>query len=75
MDGSEPYFVRSGGVRPNYPDYNNAGATGYDWSSTPNSNGTNAYVLTIYPASNGNVNPSFSSYRYDGRSLRCLARP
>ena len=63
------YFIPAG-----YLDTNglyNAGSNGLYWSSTPDSNGTNAYNLSF---NYGYLYPSDSANRYDGRSVRCLAR-
>lgn len=63
------YFIPAG-----YLDTNglyNAGSNGLYWSSTPDSNGTNAYNLSF---NSGYLYPSDSANRYDGRSVRCLAR-
>ena len=60
-------------VRPGYL-YNgsltNSASRGYSWSSTVAS-GSNAYYLGF---DNSVVYPSHSSSRFDGRSVRCLAR-
>ena len=62
------YFVRSGAIYGDTLGYH--GVDGYYWSSTVSSS-TGAYYLIfngnyIYPARNG--------YRYNGRSVRCVAR-
>ena len=57
-------LVRSGSLR-------DAGLYGLYWSSTARSSFSNAYNLGF---SSGYVNPSGSYYRYDGQSVRCLAR-
>ena len=46
---------------------NNAGNNGYYWSSTPNSDGNNAYNLNF---NSGNLNPSNNNNRYNGFPLR-----
>ena len=61
-------FVRGGGVWPGYYLYN-AGYYGYYWSSVGRSS-SNAYYLYF---SSGTVNPSGSSGRYYGQSVRCVA--
>jgi uncharacterized protein (TIGR02145 family) len=49
--------------------FNVAGANGYYWSSTPVSNGTQAYNLNFNGTSN--INPSNNNNRYNGFSVRC----
>ena len=49
---------------------NNAGNEGRYWSSSPNSDGTNAYNLNFW---SGNLYPSNNNNRYNGYSVRCLA--
>ena len=61
-------FVRSGNV--NSGSLRNAGNNGYYWSSTANSNTSNAYNLNFNTTS---VNPSNNNNRYNGFSVRCLA--
>ncbi len=52
---------------------NNSGSNGYYWSSTVrSSNVSYAYFLNF---SSGYVNPSYSSLRYYGSSVRCVAAP
>ncbi|MBQ1387434.1 hypothetical protein IIY68_01430 [Candidatus Saccharibacteria bacterium] len=69
MRSNPYYFVRSGvtsgGTLPN------SGIAGYYWSSTVN-NGTAAYYLVFNGV--GGIYPASSGYRYDGRSVRCVAR-
>ena len=48
-----------------------AGNMGSYWSSTADSNASDAYYLSLGP---GYVYPSVSYNRYDGLSVRCLAR-
>ena len=64
------YFSPVGHV--NSGSLNDAGSYGYYWSSTAYSS-TYAYTLYFY---SGYVYPSsnISLYRYDGQSVRCLAR-
>jgi len=50
--------------------FNNAGNNGYYWSSTPVSNGSNAYNLNFNGTSN--INPSNNNNRQNGFSVRCL---
>lgn len=54
----------------NVPSY--AGNVGYYWSSTPNSNSTQANLLDFH--STLPVNPSNLTNRYQGFSVRCIAR-
>ena len=63
------YFVRSGSVYSGSLRY--AGSYGGYWSSTAYSSTSYAYVLYFY---SGDVNPSNNGNRYDGQSVRCLAR-
>ena len=65
------FFVRSGLLNPNGPGLSTTGYQAYYWSSTPHSNGTNAYNLNF---NNSGVNPSNNNDRLNGFSLRCLAR-
>ena len=57
-------YVYSGSLR-------GAGGSGYYWSSTAYSSTSGAYYLGF---DSGAVNPSNYNYRYDGQSVRCLAR-
>ena len=63
------YFVRSGYVRSG--SLRRAGNYGYYWSSTAYSSTSYAYFLYFY---SGFVNPSGYGSRYNGFSVRCLAR-
>jgi len=63
------YFIPAGRV--NASGLYSAGYNGYYWSSTPLSDGSNAYRLNFY---SGNLNPSGNSDRYLGFSVRCLAK-
>ena len=65
------YFVRGGSVNPSSQYLNSAGYVGGYWSSIPYSDTDVAYNLYF---NNSNVIPSDNTYRYLGRSLRCLAR-
>ena len=49
--------------------FNGAGNEGNYWSSTPHSNGTNAYNLNFNSTSS--INPSNNNNRYNGFSVRC----
>ncbi len=49
--------------------FNGAGNEGNYWSSTPHSNGTNAYNLNFNSASS--INPSNNNNRHNGFSVRC----
>ena len=69
LSGYEVLPVRSGNV--NSGSLRNAGNNGNYWSSTANSNTSNAYNLNF---NSGNVNPSNNNNRYNGFSVRCLAR-
>ena len=61
---------RGGNVNQNTSNlFNVAGANGYYWSSTPVSNGTQAYNLNFNSTSS--INPSNNNNRYNGRSVRC----
>ena len=62
------YFVRSGYVVGGT--LNNSGVYGYYWSSTVSSS-TNAYNLRF---GGTDIYPGRSSYRYNGWSVRCVAR-
>ena len=65
------WFVRGGYVGQNTSNlFANAGNNGYYWSSTPNSNGTNAYSLEFYDTSS--INPANSINRPGTASVRCL---
>ena len=67
------WFVRGGYVDQDTSNlFANAGNNGYYWSSTPNSNGTNAYSLNLNGSSN--INPSNSINRSGTASVRCLRR-
>jgi len=50
--------------------FRNAGNEGNYWSSTPNSNTSNAYSLNFNGTSN--INPSNNPNRQNGFSVRCL---
>ena len=66
---SDPYyFVRSGYIYGG--DLNGPGVVGYYWSSTV-SGSTNAYYLGFRGTG---IYPALSGYRYDGWSVRCVAR-
>jgi uncharacterized protein (TIGR02145 family) len=52
--------------------FRNAGNEGNYWSSTPNSNGTQAYNLNFNSTSS--INPSNNNNRNNGFSVRCLRR-
>ena len=69
LSGYEVLPVRSGNV--NSGSLRNAGNNGNYWSSTANSSTSNAYNLNF---NSGNVNPSNNNNRYNGFSVRCLAR-
>ena len=61
---------RGGNVNQNTSNlFNVAGANGYYWSSTPVSNGTQAYNLNFNGTSN--INPSNNNNRQNGFSVRC----
>jgi uncharacterized protein (TIGR02145 family) len=60
---------RGGNVNQSTNLFNVAGANGYYWSSTPVSNGTQAYNLNFNGTSN--INPSNNNNRYNGFSVRC----
>ena len=71
MTENNPWYSRGGYVDQRTSNlFANAGNNGNYWSSTPHSNGTSAYILNF----NGtdNINPSNTSNRYNGRSVRCL---
>jgi len=61
-------FVRSGYISLTGGGVSNVGFYGYGWSRTAFSS-SYAYYLDFYTTG---VNPSSYSYRYLGRSLRCL---
>jgi len=62
--------VRGGDVWQNTSNlFENAGNNGNYWSSTPHSNGTNAYNLNFNGTSN--INPSNNNNRNAGFSVRC----
>ena len=61
------YFVPAGFVDSGSLNY--AGASGYYWASTVAS--TRVYYLSF---NSGHVEPSNNYYRYNGQSVRCLAR-
>ena len=61
-------FVRGGRVNPGSY-LNDAGSSGYYWSSVGRSS-SNAYNLNF---NSGNVNPSNNNNRYNGQSVRCVA--
>jgi uncharacterized protein (TIGR02145 family) len=62
--------LRGGYVEQNTSNlFNGAGNNGNYWSSTPNSNGSNAYHLNFNSTSN--INPSGNSNRNNGFSVRC----
>ena len=63
------YFIPAGYVYTGGLDY--AGNYGYYWSSTPNSDGSSAYNLSFV---SGILYPSNYSGRYNGFSVRCLAK-
>ena len=69
LSGYEVLPVRSGNV--NSGSLRNAGNNGNYWSSTAYSSTSNAYNLNF---NSGNVNPSNNNNRYNGQSVRCLAR-
>ncbi len=60
---------RGGNVNQNTNLFANAGDNGRYWSSTPNSNGTQAYNLNFNGTSN--INPSNNNNRQYGYSIRC----
>lgn len=67
------YGVRGGYVRQGADDlFAYAGDGGYYWSSTPFSDGSNAYNLAFGDISN--IDPSYRWARYFGFSVRCVAR-
>ena len=73
LTSSPLYFVRGGYVDQNTSYlFNLAGAYGYYWSSTPLSNGTQAYFLSFGGTSS--IAPSYRNNRNYGFSVRCLAR-
>jgi len=73
LTSSPLYFVRGGDVWQNTSAlFEYAGSGGSYWSSTPHSNGTNAYYLYFYGTSS--VNPSGNWDRRGGLSVRCLVR-
>ena len=62
--------MRGGYINPSYANkFNVAGQDGYYWSSRAYSSTSNAYYLNFGSSS---VNPSNSTFRYLGQSLRCL---
>ena len=61
-------FVRGGYVNPSFG-LSNAGSVGYYWSSVGR-NSSYAYYLDF---NSGYVGPSYTSYRYNGFSVRCVA--
>ena len=66
------YGVRGGLVWQSSNLFSLAGYSGNYWSSTPASGGNNAYNLDF--SHTYNVNPSLSSARQLGRSVRCIAK-
>lgn len=62
------YFIPAGFV--NTDGLNGAGNYGLYWSSSPMSDGTQAYGLGF---ASGDLNPSYNDNRYYGRFVRCLA--
>ena len=67
------YGVRGGIINQNTGSlFRYAGINGYYWSSTPNSDGANAYYLTF--SNTNDVSPSHHNTRQVGRSVRCIAR-
>ena len=67
------YFVRGGDVNQNTSAlFVYAGNYGYYWSSTPVSNGTNAYILLF--GTTTSIYPSNNNVRQYGFSVRCIAR-
>ena len=69
MRNAPLFFVRSGNVRPSNRYLYYAGTEGAYWSSVASSS-SNTYFMSF---SSSYVRPSVSSYRYDGRSVRCVA--
>lgn len=65
-----PYFFHPSGYV-NTGSLRDAGSDGYYWSSTAHRSPSDAYNLNFYSS---RVNPSSYTYRYYGRSVRCLAR-
>ena len=64
------FFVRGGGIYPNYTNkFDSAGQGGIYWSSRAGSSTVNAYDLAF---GSSNVIPSGVTNRYNGYSLRCL---
>ncbi|NBK80117.1 hypothetical protein D5272_16445 [bacterium D16-76] len=62
--------MRGGNVNQNTSNlFINAGNEGNYWSSTPHSNGSNAYNLDFW--STGSINPSNNNNRNNGFSVRC----
>ncbi len=61
--------LEGGIVNQNTNLFNNAGNNGNYWSSTPVSDGSQAYNLNFSGTST--INPSNNSNRYNGRSVRC----
>lgn len=64
------YGVRGGSVDQNTSMFTSAGVNGFYWSSTPVSNGAQAYNLGFAST----VNSSANRYRNVGYSVRCIAR-
>ena len=63
-------WVRGGLVWQDSDLFGRAGDNGNYWSSTPVSNGTQAYNLNFNGT--GNINPSNNNNRQNSRSVRCL---
>lgn len=73
LTSSPLYFVRGGYIlQTNSALFAHAGSDGHYWSSTPHFAGTHAYYLYFTSASY--IAPSGLDSRYDGYSIRCLAR-
>ncbi len=67
------YFVRGGYVSQTSSGlFMNAGSAGHYWSSTPNTNGKNAYSSSFYNADG--VSSVVTTERSVGYSVRCVAR-
>lgn len=71
-DYSPMYFVRNGLINYSRGSLRRAGLTSYIWSSTALASSTaSAYYLTM---NNINISPSGYDTRYNGFSIRCIAR-
>lgn len=71
--GVERFFTRAGDIEPHVGSMRYVGREGYYWSSTASTSASGAYQLHFIYLTTSDFYPSFSTVRWGGVSVRCVA--